>query len=84
MPQNPPGYGAQPMQAAAGPDRTQIYGIIGMIVGLICCPLVGIVLGVLSIRDAKRFNNSSTLGYLAIGLSAIGFICSLTLALKYS
>jgi len=54
-----------------------------MIVGLICCPIVGIVLGVLSLRDAKRYNNSPTLGYLAIALSVVGIAWSLAISLAW-
>jgi len=80
-----PGYSGpvQPAATAGGQDRTQIFGIIGMIVGLICCPIVGIVLGVLSLRDAKRYNNSPTLGYLAIALSVVGIAWSLAISLAW-
>jgi hypothetical protein len=54
-----------------------------MIVGLLCCPIVGIVLGVLSLRDAKRYNNAPTLGYLAIALSLVGIIWSLVVSLAW-
>jgi hypothetical protein len=81
--QMPPGYSTAPAQAVTGQDRTKVYGIVGMIVGVICCPIVGIVLGVLSIRESKRFNGSPTLGYFAIALSVIGVIWSLTVGLKY-
>ncbi len=75
--------GAPPGVSTGQNDHTQLYGIIGMIVGLICCPIVGIVFGILSIRDARRFSNSPTLGYVAIGLSIVGFIWSLTVGLRY-
>ncbi|GGM22105.1 MULTISPECIES: hypothetical protein [Micromonospora] len=67
---------APPPPAPAGRDRTMLYGILGIVLGLICCGILGIVLGYLSIRDAKRFGQSPVLGYLAIAFGVINIIGS--------
>jgi hypothetical protein len=67
-------YSSGPVQQARGQDRTNLYGWLGIVIGFLCCAVVGIVLGVLSIRDAKRFGNSPTLGYVAIALSILNII----------
>lgn len=60
----------------AGTDRTTLWGVLGIVLGLICCGLLGIVFGWLSIRDAKKFGNSPVLGYVAIGLSVLNIVVS--------
>ena len=80
-PGGPPPYQPpyQPAGAAGGNDRTTLWGVLGIIVGLICCGILGIVFGVLSIRDAKRYGRSQALGWVAIVLSAINIITSFSL-----
>lgn len=65
-----------PSAAAPGRDRTTLWGVLGLIIGLLCCGLLGIVLGVLSLRDARRFHRSPVLGWLAIGLSVVNILVS--------
>jgi hypothetical protein len=75
-PQQPP-YGGQPYgQPAqpAGTDRTQLWGILGIVIGLICCPLLGIIFGVLSIVEANKWHKPKTLGIIAIVASVAGGI----------
>jgi hypothetical protein len=62
-----------PMAQPAGKDNTQLFGWIG-IIGGICCAIIGIVFGILSIMQAKKFNNSPVLGYVALGVSALNII----------
>jgi hypothetical protein len=49
------------------------------VIGLICCGVLGIIFGVLSLRDARRFGKSPLLGWLAIGLSVVNIVASLVL-----
>jgi hypothetical protein len=65
---------APPPPAAAGNDKTQLFGILGIVIGLICCGPAGIVLGILSIMEAKKVGKPQTLGIVAIALSVIGMI----------
>jgi hypothetical protein len=44
------------------------------VLGLICCGILGIVFGYLSIRDARRYGQSPVLGYLAIVFGVINII----------
>ena len=60
--------------APAKPDRTTLFGVLGIVIGAICCPIVGIVLGVLSMRDAKANGKPSTLGIIAIVVSVLAMI----------
>jgi hypothetical protein len=69
-----PGPAAKP----AG-DRTTLWGVLGIVIGLLCCGPLGIVFGALSVRDAKRFGNSPILGWVAIILSAIGLVGNIVL-----
>ncbi|MGY0230646.1 hypothetical protein [Longispora urticae] len=70
------------MTQPAGKDNTQLFGILGIVIGLLCCSPAGIVLGVLSMNQAKKNGNSPTLGYVAIGVSVIGLIGGLIYAVS--
>ena len=73
----PPAAPPPPYESAAAPagkDNTQLFGILGIVIGLLCCGPAGIVLGVLSIMQAKKFGKPQTLGIIAIVLSVIGMI----------
>ncbi|MEH0973035.1 DUF4190 domain-containing protein [Micromonospora sp. CPCC 205546] len=63
-----------PPPSAAGRDRTVLWGVLGIVVGLLCCGILGIVFGYLSIRDAKRSGQSPVLGYLAIAFGVLNII----------
>nr|QLJ97888.1 DUF4190 domain-containing protein [Micromonospora carbonacea] len=65
-----------PPPQAGGRDRTRLWGVLGIILGLLCCGILGIVFGYLSIRDAKRYGQSPVLGYLAIAFGVINIIGS--------
>lgn len=71
----PPG-GAPPPAAPAGRDRTELWGWLGIVIGFCCCGILGIVFGVLSIQDAKRYGKSPVLGWVAIGVSALNIVIS--------
>jgi hypothetical protein len=62
--------------AVPGKDRTNLFGWLGVVVGLCCCGVLGIIFGVLSVQNAKRFGQSPTLGYVAIVLSAVNILTS--------
>ncbi|SCL13644.1 hypothetical protein [Micromonospora inyonensis] len=70
---------APPPPSAAGKDRTTLWGVLGIVLGLLCCGILGIVFGWLSIRDARRYGQSQVLGWLAIALSVINIIGSAVL-----
>lgn len=65
-----------PPPPARGRDRTTLWGILGIITGLLCCGILGIIFGWLSVRDAKRSGQSPVLGYLAITFGVINIIGS--------
>jgi len=65
-----------PPGTAAGQDRTTLWGVLGIVVGLLCCGVLGIVFGYLSIRDARRFGNSPVLGWLGIAFGVLNIIAN--------
>ncbi|MEV0809986.1 DUF4190 domain-containing protein [Micromonospora sp. NPDC050200] len=65
-----------PPPPPAGRNRTTLWGVLGIVLGLICCGVLGIVFGYLSIRDAKRYGQSPVLGYLAIAFGVLNIIGS--------
>jgi hypothetical protein len=69
--QPPPPY---PPAAAPGNDRTTLFGVLGIVIGVLCCSPAGIVFGVLSMQHAKRNGKPNTLGIVAIALSAVSLI----------
>ncbi len=50
--------------------------MLGIVFGLFCCGILGIVFGDLSIRDARRYGKSPLLGCLAIAFGVINIIGS--------
>jgi len=72
----PPAAPPPPYESAApaGKDNTQLFGILGIIIGFLCCGPVGIVLGILSMQSAKKFGKPQTLGIIAIVLGALNLI----------
>ncbi|PZF92866.1 DUF4190 domain-containing protein [Micromonospora deserti] len=69
-------YPPPPPPPAGGRDRTTLWGVLGIILGLLCCGILGVIFGYLSIRDARRFGQSPVLGYLAIAFGVINIIGS--------
>jgi hypothetical protein len=59
---------------AAGRDRTILWGTLGIIIGLLCCGILGVVFGALSLRDAGRYGNTKILGVIAIIVSVLNMI----------
>jgi hypothetical protein len=64
----------EPPPAARGTDRTTLFGWLGIVLGLCCLGLLGIVFGALSPQSARRFNNSRALGIVAIVIGVIRLI----------
>jgi hypothetical protein len=72
----PPYYG--PPAAAPGNDKVTLWGVLGIVLAL-CCPLLGIVFGALSLSQAKKFGKPPTLGYVAIGLGVLNIVVNIIL-----
>jgi ABC-type uncharacterized transport system permease subunit len=72
----PPATPSQPPTAQpAGRDNTTLFGWIG-IIGGICCGILGIVFGILSIMQARKFNHSPVLGWIGIVIGVLNIIGS--------
>jgi hypothetical protein len=71
-----PGGPYQPPQpiAPGGTDRSTLFGWIGIVTGICCCGLLGIIFGWLSIQDAKKWGKSPTLGWVALIIGVVGVI----------
>ncbi|HEY8472545.1 MAG TPA: hypothetical protein VIL37_07905 [Natronosporangium sp.] len=63
--------------AAAGNDKSTLFGILGLVIGLICCGPAGIVLGILSINQAKQHGSSPALGWAAVIVSVLGILVNI-------
>jgi hypothetical protein len=69
-----------PAAQPAGNDKTTLWGVLGIIIGLLCCGPVGIVFGVLSMNEAKKAGKPNTLGIIAIVLSALNIVVGIIFA----
>jgi len=77
---NPYGYGAPP-PVPAGKDKTQQWGILALVFSILpCCPLVGIVFAILQIVEAKKWNKTPTMGYIALAFAALWIVVNIILA----
>ena len=70
-----------PPAAAPRQDRTTLYGWLGIITGLICCGVLGIVFGALSLREAQASGRSKVLGWIAIAIGIVSILGGLTVYL---
>jgi hypothetical protein len=68
----PPPSMAQPVQPV-GKDNTKLFGWIGIIGGL-CCGIIGLIFGILSIAQAKKWGNTQALGWIAIVIGVLNII----------
>ena len=63
-----------PAAAPAGSDKTTLWGVLGIVIGLICCAPAGIAFGVLSMNEAKKVGKPTTLGIIAIAVSVLNIV----------
>jgi hypothetical protein len=63
-----------PPAAQPANDKTTLWGVLGIVIGLICCWPAGIVFAVLSLQEAKKAGKPPTLAYIAFACAAIGLI----------
>jgi hypothetical protein len=68
MPQPDPGpYGATP------PPNPRVVGILGAVIGPLCCPVGGFGLGLYSLIQSKKHGGSPVWGGLAIIANVVSF-----------
>ena len=62
-------------------NNTQLYGILGIVFAVVCCPLLGILFGWMSMNEAKKTGSDDTLGkvgfWLGIAFTAIGLVSAI-------
>jgi hypothetical protein len=61
------------MAQPAGKDYTTTFGVIGIITA-ICCGIIGLIFGILSIMQARKWGKSPVLGWIAIVISVLNII----------
>ncbi len=71
---NPPPIYQGPAQEDKNGSSAQILGIIALVVTFVCCPLVGLILGIIAMNKAKA--SRLTLGYESQE-GKVGRICGL-------
>lgn len=64
--------------AAAGNDKTTLWGVLGIVFAFCCLPL-GVVFSVLSMNEAKKSGKQPTLAYVGFGLAALALIVNIIL-----
>jgi len=82
QPPPPPPPNTPPNQPAPVPpegrDNTQLFGILGIVLAVVCCGPLGILFGYLSMQEAKKHGKDDILGkvgfWLGIALTALGVI----------
>lgn len=74
-------YAQQPhaYPAPAGQkNNTQLFGILGIVFAVVCCPLLGILFGWLSMNEARKTGSDETLGkigfWLGIAFTAVAVV----------
>ncbi|MDQ7903261.1 hypothetical protein RB614_01840 [Phytohabitans sp. ZYX-F-186] len=65
-----------PPAAQPANDKTTLWGVLGIVIGLICCWPAGIVFGILSLQEAKKSGKSPTLAYIAFAACALNLLGS--------
>lgn len=80
-PPPPPPVGGPPPGVPAGKDNSQLIGIIGAVLGFICCWPAGVGLGVWSLMISKKFGSSPMWAYIAFGASALGILVNVLFVL---
>jgi uncharacterized membrane protein len=51
-----------------------MWGWLGIIIGLLCCGILGVVFGVLSIQEANKHGQAKTLGIVAIVAGLVNIV----------
>jgi putative Ca2+/H+ antiporter (TMEM165/GDT1 family) len=69
-----------PPAAQPANDRTTLWGVLGIVLGLLCCPILGVVFGVLALQEAKKVGKPPTLAYIAFAASAVSLIWNIIYA----
>lgn len=75
-----PGY-PPPPPPPPGNDKSQLFGILGLVIGLLCCSPAGIVLGVLSMNEAKKVGKPTGLGLAAVIVSSASLVLGILWAI---
>jgi hypothetical protein len=65
-----------PAATPAGNDKTTLWGVLGIVIGLICCWPLGVVFGILSLMEANKSGKPKTLAFAAFAAAAVNLIGS--------
>ena len=75
----PPPYYYGPPPAAPGNDKVTLWGVLGIVFAFCCWPL-GVVFGILSLLEARRYGKQPTLAYVTFGIIVLALIVNIILA----
>jgi len=67
-----------PPAAAAGNDKTTLWGVLGIVFAICCWPL-GVLFAILGIMEARKYGKQPTLSYVAFGIIVLAFIVNIIL-----
>ncbi|MEV0268536.1 hypothetical protein AB0H43_07145 [Hamadaea sp. NPDC050747] len=68
--------------APAGKDNTTLFGVLGIVIGLICCGPIGLVFAILSHIQANKHGNKPTLAIIGYVCVALGIIWNIIYAVN--
>ena len=71
-----------PPAAQPASDKTTLWGVLGIVIGLICCWPLGLLFAFLSLREAQKVGKQPTLAYIAFACCAIGIIWNIIVAVN--
>ena len=77
----PPPGGPPRRPDAAARDQTTLWGVLGIVFAL-CCPPIGLLFGILSLLEAKRFRRVPILAYLSFVLFVAGGVINVILVVQ--
>lgn len=72
----------QPAAQPAANDKTTLFGVLGIVFSVICCPIIGIIFSVLSMNEAKKYGKQPTLAYVGFALAALFIVLNIVLAVS--
>ena len=74
----PPGSYPPPGGAPAN-DKVTLWGVLGIIFAFCCWP-IGVVFGILSLLEARKYGKQPTLAYVTFGIIVLALIVNIILA----
>jgi len=68
--------GAPGAPAPTGNDKTTLFGVLGIVLGVCCWP-VGLVFAFLSLNQSKTYGSQPTIAYVAFAVAGVVGVLSI-------